>query len=104
MNNFQKIDESKIKWYKCNIDKSETTNNKFYKCFDSNINLCPLCNHLHNKCHKKIYYEIKDNYCKSHDERYISYCEDCNQNFCNFSYYNINFLYKFKNDKENIFQ
>ena len=84
LNNFQKIDESIIKCHKCNIDKSETTNNKFYKCFDCNINLCPLCNHSHNKSHKKIGYEMKNNYCNIHGERFISYCKDCNQNLCDF--------------------
>jgi len=107
LNDFQKIDESKIKCYKCNRNKSETSNNKFYKCFDCNINLCPLCNISHNKNHKKIDYEMKDNYCNNHGERYISYCKDCNQNLCDvcdFSKHNIYFLYKLKNDKESIFQ
>jgi len=50
---------------------------------------------------------MKNNYCKIHGERYISYCKDCDQNLCDlcdFSKHNINFLYKFKNDKENIFK
>ena len=107
LNDFQKINESKIKCHKCKINKSETTNNQFYKCLDCNINLCPLCKTAHNKNHKKIDYEMKNNCCNSHGERYISYCKDCNQNFCDlcdFSKHNINFLYKFKYDKENIFQ
>ncbi len=107
MNNFQKIDESKILCYKCNKNKFETINNKFYKCLDCNINLCPLCNSSHNKNHRKIDYEMKNNCCENHGERYIAYCKDCNQNLCdlcNFTKHNINFLYKFKNDKENIFQ
>jgi len=107
LNDFQKIDESNIKCNKCNINKSETTNNKFYKCLDCNINLCPLCNLSHNKNHKIIDYEVMNNCCNNHGERYISYCKDCNQNLCDicdFSKHNINFLYKFKNDKESIFQ
>ena len=71
LNDFQKIDESKILCHKCNIDKSETTNNKFYKCLDCNINICPLCNLSHNKNHKTIYYEMKNNCCNNHGERYI---------------------------------
>ena len=107
LNDFQKIDESKIICHKCNKNKSETTNNKFYKCLDCNINLCPLCKSSHNKNHRKIDYEMKNNCCESHGERYISYCKDCNQNFCDlcdFTKHNINFLYKLKNNKENIFQ
>ena len=95
LNDFQKIDESNIKCYKCNIDKSETTNNKFYKCLNCNINLCPLCESSHNKSHKKIGYEMKNNYCNIHGERYISYCEDCNQNLCDlcdFSKHNNKFF------------
>ena len=72
----QKIDESKISCHKCNINKSETTNNQFYKCLDCNINLCPLCNSFHNKNHIKINYEMKNNCCNIHGERYISYCKD----------------------------
>ena len=107
LNDFQKIDESQIKCYKCNRDKSETINNKIFICLNCNINLCPLCKSSHNKSHKIIDYEMKNNCCKSHGERYISYCEDCKQNFCDlcdFSKHKINFLYKFKNDKESIFQ
>ena len=107
LNSFQKIDESQIKCHKCNEDKSETTNNKFYKCLDCNINLCPLCKSSHNKNHKIIDYEMKNNCCNRHGERYISFCKNCNQNLCDlcdFSKHNINFLYKFKKDKETIIQ
>ena len=107
MNDFQKIDESKILCHKCKIDKSETINNKFYKCLDCDINLCPLCLFSHNKNHKKVDYEKKNDCCKSHGERYISYCKDCNQNLCDlcdFTKHNINFLYKFKTDKEILFK
>ena len=107
LNDFQKIDESKILCHKCNTEKSETINNKFYKCLDCNINLCPLCYSSHNKSHKIIDYEMKNNYCNIHSERYISYCKNCDQNLCDlcdFSKHNINFLYKSKNDKENIFK
>jgi len=71
LNDFQKINESKIKCHKCNIDKSETINNNFYKCLDCNINLCPLCNSSHKKNHKTIDYEIKNICCNNHGERYI---------------------------------
>ena len=107
LNEFQKIDESKIKCHKCNNDKSEAVNNKFYKCLYCKKNLCPLWKSLHTKNHKQIDYEIKDNCCNNHGERYISYCKDCNQNFCDlcdFSKHNYCFLYKIKNDKESIFQ
>jgi len=107
LNDFQKIDETKIKCHQCNTDKSEIINNKFYKCLDCNINLCPLCKLSHNKNHKNIDYEMKNIFCNNHGERYISYCKDCNQNLCdlcNFSKHNISFLYKIKNGKESIYQ
>ena len=50
---------------------------------------------------------MKNNCCNIHGERYISYCKDWNQNLCdlcNISKHNLCFLYKFKNDKESIFQ
>ena len=79
-NNTQKMD--KIKCDNCNRNKLEIYNNQIYKCCKCNINLCPLCKSNHNKEHKIIDYEIKNYICQIHDERYISYCKECEKNIC----------------------
>ena len=99
---FQKIIESEIICHKCNNNKNETTDNKFYKCFNCNINLCPLCKLNHgkteNKKHLIIDYDIKNYYCNEHGQRYISHCEECNKDYCDIceNHYNhiiINLLF-----------
>ena len=48
--NMQKIDYTKIKCNKCEINnRNNMHNNEFYICNDCNINLCPLCKYKHNK-------------------------------------------------------
>ena len=46
---FQKIDESTIICSLCDTNKRETTENKFYKCCDCKMKLCPLCKYNHEK-------------------------------------------------------
>ena len=70
-NDFQKIDESKILCNKCDNNKNKTNDYQFYKCFNCNINLCPLCKESHNSKHIIINYDKKDFYCNVHGERYI---------------------------------
>ena len=79
---FQKINESKITCNKCGEKKSETNCNKFYKCFDCNIDLCPIHYQSHgneNKNHLIIDYDIKNCFCYKHGQRYIFHCEHCNK-------------------------
>jgi len=46
----QMIDLMNIKFAACkDSNKYNTYQNQFYKCFDCNINLCPLCNKKHDK-------------------------------------------------------
>ena len=78
----QKIDESKIICYKCNKNKTQAYNNKFYKCGNCNVDICPLCKEIHNKEHIIIDYDNKNYICKNHGEKYISYCQDCSKNLC----------------------
>ena len=80
--NLQKINESKIICNICNAKKAEVFDNKFFKCFNCNLNLCPLCKLKHIKEHIIIDYELKNYLCKNHGEKYISYCKDCNKNLC----------------------
>jgi len=84
LEDFQKINESKIICKKCSNNKSETIGNKFYICLVCNINLCPLCKLNHIKKQKKhliINYDIKNKVCNEHLERYILHCEKCNKDF-----------------------
>ena len=67
---------------KCFKNKSEIYDNKIYKCYNCNINLCYLCKYNHNKEHTIIDYELINYICKIHGERYISYCKECEKNIC----------------------
>ena len=42
-------------------------------------------NSSHNKNHKKIDYEMKNNCCNNHGDRFILYCKDCNKDLLRFS-------------------
>ena len=102
-NDFQKIDESKIICNICNDNnKSETSNNKFFKCCNCNINICPLCKINHDQTHLILDYDIKNYYCNKHGERYISFNRNNNENLCDLCEYkqNIIFIYQaLKNEK-----
>ena len=95
-NIFQQIDESKIICNNCNNNKNETNNNKFYKCCNCDINLCPLCKISHTKTHIILDYDIKYYYCNKHGERYISFNKEKNENLCDLCEYDKNnyFFYK----------
>ena len=81
--NIQMIDLTKIKCGICNKNnKSNTFNNEFFKCYECNINLCPLCKTQHNKIHN-IYNYDKINYlCCRHNELLSNYCNKCKMNLC----------------------
>ena len=86
LNEFEKtqyINQSKIICDSCRIkNKSETFQNKFFKCFNCKLNLCPLCRVSHNKSHYIFDYEDKDFYCKNHSEAYVYYCKFCKIDIC----------------------
>ena len=86
----QEIDESKILCNKCKNTKKDSYQNQFYKCCICRIDLCPLCKSNHNKEHIIIDYDLKNYLCKTHGEKYISYCEICNQNLCDLCEYDHN--------------
>ena len=86
--NIQMIDLKKIKYgiWKEN-NKSNTYKNEFYKCYECNINLWPLCkskhnNNNHNHNHNIYNYDKINIICYKHNEPYISYCKDCKKNLC----------------------
>ena len=86
LNEFEKtqyIDQAKIICDICkNKNKSETFENKFFICFSCKMNLCPLCQSIHDKSHYILDYEQKDYICKEHYEAYIYYCSDCKKDIC----------------------
>ena len=86
LNEFEKtqyIDISKIICKKCKEkNKSNTSQNEFYKCLTCNINLCLLCKSSHDKSHDIINYEQKNYICQRHKEIYVKYCYKCKMNIC----------------------
>jgi len=79
--NIQKI-KDEIICNNCNKNKSEIYKNKMNYCCNCNINLCPMCNSIHNKEHKIIDYELKNYICNMHGERYTLFCKECGKNIC----------------------
>jgi len=80
----QKIDLSTIKCDKCKTNnRSNTHDNKFYRCMHCKINLCPLCKSGHSYTrHRIIDYEEKYFICDEHNELFVGYCNDCKKNLC----------------------
>ena len=87
LNEFDKTQMINIKNIKCNIckemNKYNTYNNEFYKCFECNINICPLCKLKYNKEHNIINYDIIHYICNKHEgEKFVNYCDKCKINVC----------------------
>ena len=83
----QNIDRTKIICDICRENnKSKAYNNIFYKCLSCNKNICPLCKLKHEQSHKIMNYDDKNYICSKHNEKYISYCENCKMNLCSLCY------------------
>ena len=79
----QKTDLSKIICNNCKENNRNNIYNKeFYKCFECEMDLCPLCKSIHNKKHKIIDYNLKNFKCKNHMISFVKYCKDCKLNVC----------------------
>ena len=79
----QVIDLTNIKCSKCKEkNKSNTFKNEFYKCYECNINLCPLCKSQHNNTHQIINYDKINYLCCKHNEPFTDYCTNCKMNIC----------------------
>ena len=80
----QKINLSKIICEKCKVNnKGSTHENKFYRCTNCKMNLCPLCKGEHvKKGHRIINYDDQYYKCDDHNESFVEYCNDCNKNLC----------------------
>jgi len=81
--NSQLINLSKIICNNCKINNmGDTYNNKFYRCLNCKMDICPLCYNNHNREHKIINYDERNNICDIHYEYNDNYCIDCNRNIC----------------------
>ena len=79
----QMIDLVKIKCDFCKeSNKANSYNNEFYKCYECNKNICPLCKLKHDNAHNVNNYDEINYICCKHDEKLSNYCNDCKKNIC----------------------
>ena len=78
----QNMDISKIVCNKCNQNKANIYQNKFYICSLCKINLCPTCIIKHEHKDNIIDYEQKNYICQNHNDNYNSFCKSCKVNIC----------------------
>ena len=71
---------------------------KFYKCINRK-NICPLCIEKYKIENTIIDYDYRFYFCNKHNNRYISYCKNCNINLCN-QCENEHSKHKYKSFKE----
>ena len=67
----QKINLSKLLCHKCLKSSSKIFNNQFYFCSTCGFNLCPLCKSIHDNNHNVIIYDLKNYFCKKHNDSFI---------------------------------
>ena len=79
----QYIDYSKIICENCK-ERSLTEFNmdKFYKCYECNINLCIICRNIHEWDHNIMEYSKINYICRKHNDNFTNYCENCKMNIC----------------------
>ena len=86
LNEFYKSQIIDLRNIKCKLckekNKSITFNNDFYKCYNCNINICPLCKTNHDKSHNTINYDKINYLCEKHNEPFTDYCKNCKNNIC----------------------
>ena len=101
--NYQKIDLSKIICNKCTqVNKKDSINNEFYKCYTCNMNLCPMCRINHEDEHNVLNHDKRYYYCNLHHQKYTKYCNGCNINICSLceNEHSSHFTSSFKADLE----
>lgn len=77
------IDQDKIICEICQKNKKiNSYENKFFNCLTCTKNICSLCTLNHSKEHKIINYDEKNYICHKHNDKFISYCEECKINLC----------------------
>ena len=65
-------------------NKADSNRNKFYKCYECNKNICPLCIQIHNKNHNLCDYDINNYECWKHKENFTNYCKNCKKKYMHF--------------------
>jgi len=81
--NTQKIDISKIVCDICKVNnKSNIYNNEIYKCITCCMNICPLCKSKHDNNHIIVKYEDRNIICNKHNDKFVKYCNECNEDIC----------------------
>ena len=83
-NEIQKVAKSKIKCNICNTIQETSNKIEFYKCLSRNINVCKLCKEFHHLDNLDNLVDYKKYFCMCniHDQKYVSYCNKCEQNLC----------------------
>ena len=89
LNEFDSTQLINLENIKCDVCKENNKytayNNDFYKCYECNKNICPLCKLKHdkeNKAHSIYNYDNNSYICAKHNEIYIHFCEFCQTNIC----------------------
>ena len=78
----QMVNLNEIKCGICKKNKSNTDDNKLYKCNECNMNICPVCKLKHDKNHNIIDYDKIYYICNKHEEPFTNYCKKCKINIC----------------------
>ena len=78
----QMVNLNEIKCGICKKNKSNTDDNKLYKCNECNMNVCPVCKLKHDKNHNIIDYDKIYYICNKHEEPFTNYCKKCKINIC----------------------
>ena len=79
----QKINISNIICDKCKANnKGSVMDNKFYRCLDCKINLCPLCQKNHDKEDYMIDHDRIIFNCMEHKVALTKFCKNCKLNIC----------------------
>ena len=86
INEFENTQIIDLKNIKCDIckerNKYDMHNNEFYKCYECNMNICPICKMQHNNTHKIYSYDKYKYICCKHNENLTNYCTKCKMNLC----------------------
>jgi len=86
LSDFEKTQIINLTNIKCEIcqqnNKCTAYNNEFYKCYECNLNICPLCKSKHDKNHNIYSYDVFHYICGKHNEYFTNYCNQCKINLC----------------------
>ena len=85
-----------VQYNKCH----DTNDNKVYRCYTCQKDLCSKCKEDHDYGNIVIDCEIKNYMCKIHNKLFITFCEECNKNLCNECELKHDIKHKIKDFKE----